>query len=162
MKLNEEIKRIKGLMLENSNPFTISTTGSINITPGLHISINNGEVKMGHINMIDFDNGKHYDYYLPRLLYNVNEYCKSNCTENLFNNNNSIYLHDLEIFKPYRGKGLSNRLMDECHKLGKNMGVDYIILITECNNYVAQNLYKKYGYEIYSSDGIEDLFYKKI
>jgi GNAT superfamily N-acetyltransferase len=162
MNLNEEIKRIKGLMLENSNPFTISTSGSVNIAPGIHISINDGEVKMGHSNLINFDDANVYDYDFPRLLEDVNEYCKSNCSENFFNNNNSVYLHDLKVFEPYRGKGLSNRLMDECHNLGKDMGVDYITLITDCTNSVAQNLYRKHGYEVYKSDGVKDLFYKQL
>jgi GNAT superfamily N-acetyltransferase len=162
MNLNEEIKRIKGLMLENSDPFTISTSGSVNIAPGIHISINDGEVKMGHSNLINFDDANVYDYDFPRLLEDVNKYCKSNCSENFFNNDNSVYLHDLKVFEPYRGKGLSNRLMDECYNLGKDMGVDYITLITDCTNSVAQNLYRKHGYEVYKSDGVKDLFYKQL
>ena len=149
-------------MLENSDPFTISTSGSVNIAPGIHISINDGEVKMGHSNLINFDDANVYDYDFPRLLEDVNKYCKSNCSENFFNNDNSVYLHDLKVFEPYRGKGLSNRLMDECYNLGKDMGVDYITLITDCTNSVAQNLYRKHGYEVYKSDGVKDLFYKQL
>lgn len=162
MNLNEEIKRIKGLMLENSDPFNISTSGNVKIAPGIHVSINDGETKMGFINIINFDDANIYDYDLPRLLEDVNEYCQSNCSENFFNNNNSVYLHDLKVFEDYRGKGLSNRLMDECYNLGKEMGVNYITLITDCTNSVAQNLYRKHGYEVYKSDGVKDLFYKPL
>jgi hypothetical protein len=66
MNLNEEIKRIKGLMLENSDPFNISTSGSVNIAPGVHVSINDGDIKMGHSNLINFDDANIYDYDLPR------------------------------------------------------------------------------------------------
>ena len=149
-------------MLENSDPFTILISGNVNIKPGVHISINDGEVKMGYINIINFDDAKNDDYDLPKLLENTNEYCQSNCIENLFNNNNSVFLHDLKVFEPYRGKGLSNRLMDECYKLGKDMGFDYIALITECTNSVAQNFFRKHGYKVYNSDSIQDLYYKQL
>lgn len=149
-------------MLENSDPFTISTSGSVNVMPGIHIAINDGDTKMGHSNLINFDDANIYDFDLPRLLQNTNEYCASNCSENFFNNDNTVYLHDLKVFEPYRGKGLSNRLMDESHNLGKGMGVNYIALITDCTNSVAQNLYRKHGYQVYKTDGVKDLFYKQV
>ena len=163
MNLNEEIKRIKSLMLESvSDPYTISASGSVNVMPGIHISINEDTNKLGHSNLINFDDANVYDYDLPRLLEDVNQYCTSNCSENFFNNNNTLYLHDLKVFEPYRGRGLSNRLMNESHNLGKGMGVNYITLITDCDNSVAQNLYRKHGYQVYKSDGTKDLFYKEL
>jgi len=132
--------------------YKFSRFGDINVTPGLHIDIKEGDEKMGHTNLLNFENSIDYDYDIPRLLED----------DNFFNNDNSVYLHDLKVLEPFRGKGLSNLLMNECQNQAKNMGMDYMTLITSCDNDVAQNLYKKHGYEVYISDGVKDFFYKKI
>ena len=138
--------------LKKRKKYKFSRLGDINVTPGLHIDIKEGDEKMGHTNLLNFENSIDYDYDIPRLLED----------DNFFNNDNSVYLHDLKVLEPFRGKGLSNLLMNECQNQAKNMGMDYITLITSCDNDVAQNLYKKHGYEVYISDGVKDFFYKKI
>lgn len=162
MNLNEEIRRIKVLMLENSDPYTISTSGNINNAPGLHISIHDGDTKMGHTNLINFDDANVYDYDVPRFMSNHNEYCHSECSENFFHNGNNLYMHDLKVFDDFKGKGLSHNLMDECHRIAKESGVDYVTLITGRDNTVAQNLYKKHGYQLYQTDGIKDFFFRPL
>jgi len=152
MNLNEEIKRIKSLMLENSDPYTILTQGNVNDVPGIHISIGDGETKMGHSNLLNFNDSSEWDPDILRLLGD----------NGMFNNDNSIYLYDLEVYEPHRGKGLSNQLMDTCHNLGKDMGIEYITLITGRNNNVAQNLYRKYGYDVFNSNDYKDFFYKRL
>ena len=52
--------------------------------------------------------------------------------------------------------------MDECHRIAKDSGVDYITLITNRDNTVAQNLYKKHGYQLYQTDGIKDFFFRPL
>ena len=152
MNLNEEIKRIKSLMLENSDPYTISTQGNVNDVPGIHISIGDGETKMGHINILNFNDSSEWDPDILRLLGD----------NGMFNNDNSIYLYDLEVYEPYRGNGLSNQLMDTCYNWCKDMGVEYITFIADRNNYIAQNLYRKLGYDVFNSNEYKDFFYQRL
>jgi ribosomal protein S18 acetylase RimI-like enzyme len=162
MNLNEEIKRIKGLIYENVNePFIISR-GDINKSPGINFTIKDGETSMGHVNITTFDDAYENDSDVVSFTTNMDKYCNENCDENFFNNRNTAYLHDLKVYDEYRGKGLSNKLLDKCHETGKELGVDYILLITNCDNTVAQNLYRKHGYKVHSTNGSKDYFYKPI
>lgn len=153
MNLNEEIKRIKGLMVESSDPYTILVRGDINNVPGAHISLREGETKLGHVNLLNFNDSYKWDDEIPRILGGDSK---------IFNDDNSVYLYDLKIYESNRGKGLSNHLMDKCHTLAEHAGKKYITLIVDSDNLIAQKLYKKYGYKSYDSDNFRDLLYKTL
>lgn len=148
-----EILRIKELLYENINNIKIYVSGNINISPGVHISLKDNNSEIGYSNLLNFYDSHDLDFDLPEML-------KLNMGE--FNNKNCVYLFDLKVLENYRGKGLSKILMEKCHELSQDIGVDYVILITNCNNQVAQNLYKNLGYNLHVSDGKNDLLYKKL
>jgi hypothetical protein len=58
MQLNEQIKRIKSLMLENVKDYNIVTAGDLNSKYGMRVYIENlnGDL-IGETNIIDFENG---------------------------------------------------------------------------------------------------------
>jgi ribosomal protein S18 acetylase RimI-like enzyme len=162
MKLHEELNKIKSLMFENFVPYEIQTDGDINERPGMHISVSRDNNKMGYVNLIDFGKAYHWDSDIPRMYDNSQEYCKSNCDDDFFNEENSLYLHDLRVLDNFKGQGLSHSLLDKCHEIAENLGIKYVLLITNCDNNVAQNLYKKHNYKIHQTDGVKDFYFKEI
>ena len=46
--------------------------------------------------------------------------------------------------------------------INKKARFEYITLITNRDNTVAQNLYKKHGYQLYQTDGIKDFFFRPL
>ena len=158
MNLNEEVRRIKGLMYEQVQN-NILTTGDFNDTWGKKIEIKTPDNKLvGYLNLVSMSNGHELDYDIPRLRGNQ-EWCKKNCEEDFFNDNNSLYLYDLFILDDFRGQGHASTLLDYGHQMAKENGFNYVTLITACENHPAQNLYKKYGYDLHRTDDTKDFYF---
>ena len=162
MNLHEQINRIKILMETNvSNPF-YKTIGNVNEPPGIKIIVSNDSEDMGHTFLINFDDAKNWDWDIPRFYNGKEKYCRANCEDDFFNIDNSLYLHDLQVYDDFKGKGYSNGIMDYSNDIAKNLGKKYILLITSCDNTIAQNLYKKHGYLLHQTDNNKDFYFKKV
>ena len=150
MRLNEEINRIKGIMYENENHTEFEIIGDIGISPGLRVNIiKNGVIGCAYmLNMND-------SYELDEdsiLFYDNSQFCKINCDKNFFNNDNSVYLHSLEVLPEYRGNGYGMMLMKKLLELVKNMGYKYATYISDKNNTQAEKIYNNLGRKIYHTD----------
>jgi ribosomal protein S18 acetylase RimI-like enzyme len=159
--LKEEIRRIKSLFYENFNKKSFDIDGDIKSPSGLKIKLVN-EDDLGTVGLVNFKDAWDIDYDIVRFHNDKNDYCQSKCEDNFFNENNSVYLHSLHVNDNYRGLGYGKEIMNKCYEISKDMGYNYILLITSCDNNVAQNMYRGLGYEVHQTDGRKDFFYKKL
>uniref|UniRef100_A0A6C0ABV5 N-acetyltransferase domain-containing protein n=1 Tax=viral metagenome TaxID=1070528 RepID=A0A6C0ABV5_9ZZZZ len=67
------------------------------------------------------------------------------------------FIYYLYVSSKHRGKGYSKILLDLINKETKNK-VPSIMLIVRKSNYLAQNIYKKYGFIIEDYNGIDHDF----
>jgi ribosomal protein S18 acetylase RimI-like enzyme len=128
--------------------------------------------RVGNINNIDglqiylFDNAKIGEIYLINFELSL-EVHKKNYTllqsiDNPFlNNNNSLFLYGLKIKEEFRGLGHSKTLIEESIKELIKYKLEYSFLICKTDNKISQNLYFKYGFVKYITDGEDDLLYMK-
>lgn len=58
-----------------------------------------------------------------------------------------INIHDVIVLNKYRRSGIGKRLMEETISHAKEMGCSKITLEVREDNFVAQGLYKRYGFE---------------
>lgn len=71
----------------------------------------------------------------------------------LCTNENKASIFSVSILEKWRGKGYSKKLVQSAIDLSKSKGIKIIELSTELDNDVANNLYKKLGFEL---TGIKD------
>ena len=161
MTLKEEINRIKTLFYENFNKNQFDLEGDILQPRGLFVSLN-GDDNIGKVGLINFEDSFEIDYDVKRFYDNKEKYCKKECDENFFNKDNSLYLHSLNVNQNQRGKGFGKDLVNKCHEVAKKLGYDYVLLITSCDNEIAQNLYKNLGYDLHQTDGNKDFYFLKV
>lgn len=160
-KLINEIKRIKHLLVENLDNSNFSFDGNINLPDGLKLTLSDGN-NLGEISLINYKDAWDLDYAIVKFHQERDNNCKFGCEDNFFNKDNSIYLYSLEVNPDYRGKGYGKKLLNKCHDIVQDLGFSYVLLITDCDNNVAQDMYKKLGYKIHQTDGIKDFYYKKL
>lgn len=144
-----------GHLSENHSPFVIKTEGGANSESGIRISLSNGDREAGVVGIITLDNSNSNDFD-PDLVDFLNREAGP------FTNDNTYYLHSMEVEPSYRGQGLSKQLLQTCHEIAKANGMSHILLITNCDNTVAQNLYAGFGYRPFDSTGIKDLLVKNL
>ena len=161
---NDMIKLIKRVINEESHnlnmPFKFEIRGQLTQIPGMNIKYLNPEnEEIGYCNLLDFDNSYSYDWYIEKFDKEKEDYCVRNCDDNFFNGENSLYIFDLGVNDEFRGNGYSKKLMNKCYEIAKNNGYKYLTLIADCDNTVAQNLYKKLGYKLHQTDGEKDFYY---
>ena len=60
---------------------------------------------------------------------------------------NKFELAKMTVQEDFRGKGISNMLMDECLKFANQNNAREIFLISNDSLIIARNLYDKYGFE---------------
>lgn len=162
MILREEILRIRNLIYENELGYEISHDGEINDGFGLVITIRLPEGEVGKISLLNLDSARKYDFDIVDFEINSDIYCKSNCKQNHFTNDNTIYSHSLEVNKPYRGLGYGTKLKEEIENVARQMGYKYILSIVNCDNIESQGLNKKFGYRPHQSNGIKDFLFKEL
>lgn len=144
-----------GILSESYSPFVIKTDGNIKNLPGLRISvIDNGLTtgEVGLLNLVDA-NSNEFD---PDLVDFLSK------DSGPFTNDNTCYLYGMWVEPSHRGRGLSKELLQSCHKIAESAGLSHILLITNCDNTIAQNLYAKFGYRPVDSTGIKDLLVKSL
>lgn len=69
--------------------------------------------------------------------------------ENIYNNEPYIHLWNLKLNEVYRGYGYSKILMKKVLEYLSEM-VNIVELQVHQNNYIAVNLYKSFGFEVYT------------
>lgn len=57
-----------------------------------------------------------------------------------------VTVEDVYVRQDMRGLGIATALLDHAFKLAKDMGCARVDLVTEIDNYPAQELYKKAGF----------------
>ena len=159
--LNEEILRIRSLFYENFNKKNFEIEGDVKNPSGLKLRLI-GDSEVGSVEIINFKDAWDIDYDIVKFYRDKDKYCESNCDNDFFNGDNSVYLHSLIVDYNHRGLGYGKEIMKKCDEISKNMGYDYILLITNRDNAIAQNMYRRLGYEIHQTDGQKDFFYKKL
>ncbi|MBU2978726.1 GNAT family N-acetyltransferase [Alteromonas sp. C1M14] len=63
-----------------------------------------------------------------------------------------INIHDICVRKPFRGLGVSQKLLEEVEKIATHKGCCKITLEVLSNNVVAKNAYQKFGFSSYQLD----------
>jgi ribosomal protein S18 acetylase RimI-like enzyme len=151
MQLNEQIKRIKSLMLENVKDYNIVTAGDLNSKYGMRVYIENlnGDL-IGETNIIDFENGLKLSPNLTSFMDNKSE---------PFGMGDTVYQYSLSVEEPFRGQGWGEKLKQECHDIVRNLGYKYVTNIVRCDNHASQGLMKKLGYQKHQSNGERDVLY---
>jgi GNAT superfamily N-acetyltransferase len=162
MSLISELDKIKKLIYENQNVYEFIYDGDIDSPNGLNIQLKIGDNVVGHTNLINFRKAWDLDWDIPVLYSIYDEKCVSNLEEDYFDENNSLFLFDLKVFENYRGQGLGEKLLQKCHEICKNFNKPYCLLITNTDNIVAQNLYKKNNYQEHIKDESKIFYYKNI
>jgi len=74
-----------------------------------------------------------------------------------------INIHDLVVLKKYRGKGISQKMLEKVEDIAKSKGCCKITLEVLSNNNVAKSSYKKFGFSDYELDPMAGsaLFWQK-
>ena len=74
-----------------------------------------------------------------------------------------VNIHDLMVSRPFRGKGMSQMLLDRIEKIAIENNCCKMTLEVLSNNHVAQNSYRKFGFAGYELDPTagEALFWQK-
>jgi ribosomal protein S18 acetylase RimI-like enzyme len=151
MNLNEEINRIKFLMVETSVDYKIETYGDIHSLNGMRVCILTPKDEyIGETNIIGFQHALDKSRDLKTFLENQND---------MFNQENSVYQYGLKVDEKFRRQGWGDKLKNECDNIVKNNKFKYITNIVSCTNDASQGLMKKRGYQKHQTNGIKDLLY---
>ena len=157
------VKKIINEETNVNNPFKYEIKGNLMKNPGISIkyfSPNSEEIGSAHL--LDFDNSHFLDWYLQKFNVEKNKYCVNNCYDNFLTNENCIYGYSLRVNDKFKGKGFSKKIVNKCHEIVKKNGYKYFVIIADCDNFVAQNLYKKLGYKLHQTDGVKDFYYYEV
>lgn len=79
-----------------------------------------------------------------------------------FNEKNSVFSVDWFVQKEYRSLGVMTDLFKYTIDKLKKFNIEYLVGFVFCSNSRAIKLYKKIGFQFYSSDNIHYLIYYKI
>jgi len=109
--------------------------------------------KVGHSNLLNYDESKSYDGDITPLMEGK---------EQIFDGENCLYLHDLWVNENFRGKGKGKKLLEKCEKYAKSNGKDYVTLITSISNKPAVSLYEKSDYKVYNTNDVKNFYFKKL
>jgi GNAT superfamily N-acetyltransferase len=151
MNLNEEINRIKSLMMENVLNYKIQTYGDIHSEDGMRVCILTPKDEyIGETNIIGFQHALDKSRDLKTFLENQND---------LFNQENCVYQYGLKVDDKYRRQGWGDKLKGESDNIVRDNGFKYITNIVSCSNDASQGLMKKRGYQKHQTNGIKDLLY---
>lgn len=151
MNLNEQIKRIKQLMKESYQNYTIHTNGDIHSENGMKVIIMLPDNEyIGETNIIGFKHALDKSRDLKTFLENQND---------LFNQENAVYQYGLKVDDKFRRQGWGEKLKNECNRIVKNNGFKYITNIVSKENSASQGLMNKMGYKVHQSNNIKDLLY---
>jgi ribosomal protein S18 acetylase RimI-like enzyme len=147
MNLFSQLNRIKGIMLESDSNIKVLKSKK---DDGTFISVGDNKFNFGNCQLVDFNQAANTEPYFSILN-----------TDN-FNQDNSYYLQDLEILPQFRGKGYSHKLLDSCEQECKENKKQFILIIVDNDNSVANNLYKDRGFVKCDEKGNKSLHYFKV
>ena len=154
MNLNEEIRRIKTLMFESDNSYSIQTEGEINSPEGLTICFYSPEnKKIGQTKVIGFRHAVDLSRSFQSFMEKQND--------DLFNDD-CAYSHSLFVDDDFRRQGFGEKLKSETENILKQNNFKYNTAIVSSDNNPSQGLVKKLGYNIYDSLDGEDFFVKEM
>lgn len=154
MNLHETINRIKSIMYEGVKDYDIVTYGDINSSSGMQVCIKSLDGKhIGETKIIDFENGLSLSPNLTGFIENHND---------IFNQDNCVYQHSLNIDQPYQRQGWGEKLKHECHNIIKNLGYKYATNIVRHDNIASQKLMDKLGYKKHQSNDERNLLYLEL
>lgn len=63
-----------------------------------------------------------------------------------------INIHDLVVLKPFRGLGLSQKMLAKVEEIAKSTGCCKVTLEVLSNNEIAKSAYQKFGFSSYELD----------
>ena len=154
MNLYESINRIKSIMYESIKDYEIVTYGDINSPYGMKVCIKSIDGKeIGETKIIDFENGL-------SLSPNLTNFIETN--NDLFNQDNCVYQHSLNIDQPYQRQGWGEKLKHECHNMVRDLGYKYATNIVRHDNIGSQKLMNKLGYKKHQSNKESELLYLEL
>jgi len=154
MNLYESINRIKSIMYESIKDYEIVTYGDINSPYGMKVCIKSIDGNhIGETKIIDFENGL-------SLSPNLTNFIETN--NDLFNQDNCVYQHGLNIDQPYQRQGWGEKLKHECHNIVRDLGYKYATNIVRHDNIGSQKLMNKLGYKKHQSNKERDLLYLEL
>jgi hypothetical protein len=155
--LNNQDNKIKKTISTYPNPvsrdgvLTIDLENDFNGTLSLQIKNNLGNIILS--TNLDFENGL-------SLSPNLTNFMKTN--NNLFNQDNCVYQHSLNIDQPYQRQGWGEKLKHECHNIIKDHGYQYATNIVKHDNIGSQKLMNKLGYKKHQSNKERDMLYLEL
>ena len=153
MNLNEELKRIKSLMFEQTEPCMFQTTGEINSPYGFTLCLYSPkDEKIGQVEVIDFINAV-----------NLSEKF-TNCMEKNDGTfgDDTVYMFNLEVDENFRRQGYAEKIYNELEKILKQNNFKYTTGIIDDENQPSLNLHNKLGYQKFSDWNGKQLHYKQI
>lgn len=132
----------------------LNESGNVSSEPGTVVKINSNGAWAGSCSLLEFNQANSLDFDVD--LYNF-------IGENIsIFSEPTQYIHSMVVEKPHRGNGFSKILLKRIQEIAESAGAKYLTLITDCDNVVAQNLYRGFGFEVFISDGKKALFYKDL
>ncbi len=69
---------------------------------------------------------------------------------------------DIFVIKSYQGRGIGQELLRYAIEYCRNMGFDGIYVLTDCLNFRAKRLFKKFGFIVLDEDRDESFMYLKL
>lgn len=69
---------------------------------------------------------------------------------------------DIFVLKDYQGRGIGQELLRYAIEYCRSMGFEGIYVLTECLNFRAKRLFKKFGFVVLDEDGDETFMYLKL
>lgn len=58
-----------------------------------------------------------------------------------------LYVDSLAVNKSFRGRGIAQKLLKATIEKARNLHIDHVGLLVDCNNPLAEKLYSKVGYQ---------------
>lgn len=154
MNLNEQISRIRSLMLENVDDYKIKTEGEINSPKGMRIIITSPDgVEIGESYVIGFRHAVDLSRDFRTFMENKND---------LFGEDNTTYLHGLYVVDNFRGQGWGEKIKNECENILNQNNYKYSTSIVSCDNTPSQSLFKKRGYQNHQTSNGKDFLFLEL
>lgn len=147
------------MLLKHNIDYSFIFTGNVKIWPGLKIEIldKKNQFIFGYIFLVDIDLAYDYEINIKKILDTI----ENNNEYNFICENETSFLHDLEINQKYRNNNFAQILRQKSEVISKSLDYKFITSITNKNNLISQHINKKLNYEIFKSNENFDFFIKK-
>ena len=154
MKLNEEIDRIKSLMVESEKNYIIELHGSVHTAPGIKfILLDKNRNFIGETYVVSYKEAFKLSNDFKSFMESKND---------LFEPSNTTYEHGLLIHEKYRKQGWATVLREECDKYLRENKFRHNTAIVRHDNNTSTHLLMKKGYKKYTDDENRKFFFKEL